>query len=59
MVDMGRSIVGWTRIHLGKLRKGQRITISYCDMLALSGDFDEGVFTDHYIASGDRTLPAC
>lgn len=53
MVDMGRSIVGWTRIHLGKLRKGQRITISYCDMLALSGDFDEGVFTDHYIASGE------
>ena len=53
MVDMGRSIVGWTRIHLGKLRKGQRITISYCDWLALSGDFDEGVFTDHYIASGD------
>ena len=53
MVDMGRSIVGWTRIHLGKLRKGQRITISYCDWLALSGDFGEGVFTDHYIASGD------
>ena len=53
MVDMGRSIVGWTRIRLGRLRKGQRITISYCDMLALGGDFDEGVFSDCYIASGD------
>lgn len=53
MIDMGRSIVGWARIRFGHLRKGQRITISYCDMLALSGDFDEGVFTDHYIASGE------
>ena len=59
MVDMGRSIVGWTRIHLGKLRKGQRITISYCDMLALSGDFDEGVFTDYYIASGEGDETFC
>ena len=53
MVDMGRSIVGWTRIRLGHLRKGQRITISYCDMLGLNGDFDQGVFTDYYIASGE------
>ncbi|MCR5849975.1 MAG: glycoside hydrolase family 78 protein [Bacteroidaceae bacterium] len=52
MVDMGRSIVGWVRIRLGDLRKGQQVSISYCDMLALNGDFDYGVYTDRYIASG-------
>lgn len=52
MVDMGRSIVGWVRIHLGKLHAGQQLRISYCDMLALNGDFDYGVYTDRYIANG-------
>ncbi len=52
MVDMGKSVVGWTRINFGKLQKGQRIRISYCDMLGLNGDFEYGVFTDEYIASG-------
>lgn len=53
MIDMGQSIVGWTRIRLGRLRKGQRVVISYCDMLGLNGDFEQGVFTDQYIASGE------
>ena len=53
MVDMGKSVVGWTEVRLGRLRPGQHITISYCDMLGLNGDFEAGVFTDHYIASGN------
>lgn len=58
MVDMGRSVVGWTRIHLGRMKKGQTVTISYCDMLGLNGDFEYGVFTDRYIAggTGDETF---
>ncbi len=52
MVDMGKSVVGWTRINFGKLQKGQRIKISYCDMLGLNGDFEYGVFSDQYVASG-------
>lgn len=59
MVDMGKSIVGWTKIHFGHLRKGQRITISYCDMLGLNGDFEYGVFTDYYIASGEGDEEFC
>ena len=53
MVDMGRSIVGWARFNFGKLRKGQQIIISYGDMLGLDGDFEHGVYTDRYIASGE------
>ena len=59
MVDMGKSIVGWVRIHLGKLHKGQQVSISYCDMLALNGDFDYGVYTDRYIASGEGDEVFC
>ena len=59
MVDMGKSIVGWVRIHLGKLNKGQQVRISYCDMLALNGDFDYGVYTDRYIASGEGEEVFC
>ena len=59
MVDMGKSIVGWTKIKFGKLRKGQKIEISYCDMLGLNGDFEAGVFTDHYTASGEGEETFC
>ena len=53
MVDMGRSVVGWTKVRLGKLKKGQTVQLSYCDMLGLNGDFEYGVFSDRYIASGE------
>jgi len=59
MVDMGRSIVGWVRFHLGKLSKGQQVRVSYCDMLGLNGDFDYGVYTDRYIASGQGDETFC
>ena len=59
MVDMGKSIVGWARIHLGKLRKGQQVTISYGDMLGLDGDFEHGVYTDRYIALGQGDESFC
>lgn len=59
MADMGKSIVGWTKIKFGKLRKGQKIDISYCDMLGLNGDFEAGVFTDHYTASGEGEETFC
>lgn len=59
MVDMGRSIVGWARFNFGKLRKGQQVTVSYGDMLGLNGDFEHGVYTDRYIASGKGEETFC
>lgn len=59
MVDMGRSIVGWTRIHLGHLRRGQHLTFSYCDMLGMDGDFEYGSFSDYYNASGEGDEVFC
>ena len=59
MVDMGRSIVGWTRIRLGKLQKGQRITITYGDMLGQDGDFDLNTYTDYYMARGEGEEVFC
>ena len=59
MVDMGKSIVGWVRIHLGKLRKGQQVSITYGDMLGLDGDFEHSVYTDRYIASGEGDESFC
>ena len=59
MVDMGKSIVGWARIHLGRLCKGQQVTISYGDMLGLDGDFEHGVYTDRYIALGEGDESFC
>ena len=59
MIDMGKSVVGWAKIKFGQLRKGQKIDISYCDMLGLNGDFEAGVFTDHYTASGEGSEIFC
>ena len=59
MVDMGKSIVGWARFNFGKLNKGQQIIISYGDMLGLDGDFEHGVYTDRYIASGEGEESFC
>ena len=59
MVDMGRSIVGWTSIRMGHLKEGQNVTISYCDMLGLNGDFEYGVFSDQYVASGKGEETFC
>ena len=58
LVDMGRSVVGWTKVRFSQLRAGQAINISYCDMLGMNGDFEYGVFTDRYIArgSGEETF---
>ncbi|MCR4922308.1 MAG: glycoside hydrolase family 78 protein [Bacteroidaceae bacterium] len=53
MIDMGKSVVGWTKIRMKDLQKGQTIGISYCDMLGLNGEFEYGVFSDRYIARGE------
>ncbi len=53
MIDMGKSVVGWTKIRMKDLQKNQSVSISYCDMLGLNGEFEYGVFTDHYIAKGE------
>lgn len=53
MVDMGRSVVGWTEVKFGKLRKGQHIRLSYCDMLGLDGDFESERYSDNYFARGE------
>ena len=52
MIDMGKSVVGWTKIQMKGLKEGQTVDISYCDMLGLNGDFEYGVFSDRYIAKG-------
>ena len=59
MVDMGKSVVGWTDVNFGKLLKGQKIRLSYCDMLALNGDFEYGVFNDNYTACGNGNEHFC
>lgn len=59
LVDMGRTVVGWTRIDMGRLSPGQEVSVSYCDMLGLNGDFESGVFTDRYTASGRGNETFC
>lgn len=53
LVDMGKSIVGWTEIHFPKLQKAQEIVLEYSDHLDKSGKFYNQKQTDRYIASGE------
>ncbi|MDO4756175.1 MAG: family 78 glycoside hydrolase catalytic domain [Parabacteroides sp.] len=55
--DMGTNLVGWTKINLPPLAKGQEVRISYCDFLDEKGQFREIQFQkiyhdDYYIAKG-------
>lgn len=59
LIDMGKSVSGWTKFDFGKLNKNQNITISYCDMLKQDGNFEVGVFTDHYKANGKGNEQFC
>ena len=59
LIDMGRSIVGWTDMRLGRLAKGQKVSLTYGDQLDVEGNFDNHKFTDTYIASGKGQESFC
>ncbi len=53
LVDMGKSLTGWTEIHFPKLKKSQVIVLEYSDHLDENGKFVDQKQTDRYIASGE------
>ena len=53
LVDMGKSLTGWTEIYFPKLQKSQEIVLEYSDHLDGNGKFFNQQQTDRYIASGD------
>lgn len=53
LVDMGKSLVGWTEIRFGKLQQSQHILLEYSDHLDENGKFRDQKQTDRYIASGE------
>jgi alpha-L-rhamnosidase len=53
LVDMGKSLVGWTEIRFGKLQQSQHILLEYSDHLDNNGKFRDQKQTDRYIASGE------
>ncbi len=55
LIDMGKSIVGWTEVHFPKLQKLQEIVLEYSDHLDENGKFVNQKQLDRYIASGEGT----
>ncbi|MDR1369813.1 MAG: glycoside hydrolase family 78 protein [Dysgonamonadaceae bacterium] len=53
LVDMGKSVTGWTEILFPELDKGQTITIGYCDHLTPEGKYVDNKQEDKYIAKGE------
>ena len=53
LIDMGKSLVGWTEVHFRKLQKSQNILLEYSDHLDKNGKFAVQKQLDRYIASGD------
>lgn len=53
LIDMGKSLTGWTEIHFQKLQKSQEIVLEYSDHLDENGKFVNQKQTDHYIAAGE------
>ena len=54
LIDMGKSLTGWTEIHFPKLQKSQEIVLEYSDHLDENGKFVNQKQTDRYIASGEE-----
>jgi alpha-L-rhamnosidase len=52
LVDMGKSLTGWTEIHFPELRKSQEIVLEYSDHLDKNGKFVNQKQMDRYLASG-------
>jgi len=55
LIDMGKSVVGWTEIQFPKLHKSQKIVLEYSDHLDNKGRFAKQGQTDYYLASGAGT----
>ncbi|OFX34123.1 MAG: alpha-rhamnosidase [Bacteroidetes bacterium GWF2_42_66] len=55
LIDMGKSLTGWTEIHFPKLQKAQEIVLEYSDHLDENGKFVNQKQMDRYIASGEET----
>lgn len=55
LIDMGKSLTGWTEIHFQKLQKSQEIVLEYSDHLDENGKFVDQKQTDRYIASGEES----
>ncbi len=53
LADMGKNLTGWIRVNFPVLRKGQKITLAYCDHLDKKGGFVDNNQEDMYIASGN------
>jgi len=54
LVDMGKSVTGWTEIRFPKLHKSQEITLEYSDHLDKNGKFVNQRQWDKYLASGEE-----
>ncbi len=54
LVDMGKSVTGWTEIQFPRLKRSQKITIEYSDHLKQDGTFADQKQADEYIASGSE-----
>ncbi|MGV8090591.1 MAG: family 78 glycoside hydrolase catalytic domain [Mangrovibacterium sp.] len=52
LIDMGKSLTGWTEIEFPPLRQGQEIVLDYSDHLDQNGKFVDQRQMDRYIASG-------
>jgi len=52
LIDMGKSLTGWTEIHFSGLQQGQEVTIEYSDHLDENGKFVNQKQIDRYIAAG-------
>lgn len=52
LIDMGKSLTGWTEIHFPVLQKSQEVKIEYSDHLDQAGRFVDQRQTDCYIGSG-------
>jgi alpha-L-rhamnosidase len=53
LVDMGKTLTGWVEIKVPPLKKGQEITLDYCDHL-IDGKPVKQRQTDRYTASGAK-----
>jgi len=52
LIDMGTTLTGWFEIHFPELKRGDEITMEYCDHLDNEGNIVNQGQTDRYIASG-------
>ena len=53
LADMGKNLTGWIRVNFPVLRKGQKVSLDYCDHLDQNGGFVDNNQQDIYIASGN------